>query len=57
MSFDHVGYENLPNVYIKEMILTKKGQNYFNLTTSWVIKDFNSIGDSYHWITDKILSK
>jgi hypothetical protein len=57
MPFEHVGYENLPNVFIKEVELTRKSQSYFHLTATLIIKDFMQNDTKYYWATDEILNK
>jgi hypothetical protein len=55
MANELVGYENLPNAYIKEIKLTEYNQDSFEMVVTVTVKDFLD-GNQYVWSSDEFMS-
>ncbi len=57
MSIELVGFENLPNAFIKQIILTDNTEGSFNISLDIITKDVKDSNGDFLWSKDSILSK
>ena len=57
MSVELVGFENLPNVFIKQITMTDGGEDSFNVILNIVLKDVKNSNGDFLWSNDDVLSK
>jgi len=57
MSVELVGFENLPNAFIKQIILTDNTEGSFNISLDIVTKDVKDSNGDFLWSKDSTLSK
>lgn len=57
MSLELVGFENLPNVFIKQITLIDGGEGSFHITLDIVTKDVKNLNGNFLWSSDSVLSK